>query len=119
MGKKKASNFQGTTQFCAIQLDTAQKTEARKWLETYAKDFDEYASTMVRDGWKTSITWDDYNDCFIASSTMREEEHKNYDICVTSRSDVMWDAWILNYYKIYVMHKDQKLPTERAKQQWG
>lgn len=119
MPKKKGQVFNGSTKFCAISLDTAEKDKARLWLEKNGKDLDTFAVQMVRDGWKTSFSWDDYNDCFISSSTCRDENDTNYDTCVTSRSDNMWDAMLLNYYKIYVLYRDQTLPTERAKQNWG
>lgn len=119
MGKGKNSGWQGSTKFCAISLDTAGKDAARKWLSLHGKDIDDLATLMVRDGWKTSFTWDDDNDCFIAAATMRTEGDRNYDVCVSSRSDIMWDALMLNYYKIYVLYKDQALPTERAKNAWG
>lgn len=117
-GKKNKGQF-GSTMFCAISLDTPGKEAAKSWLAKNAKDIDNFATIMVRDGWKTSFSWDDYNDCFISSATMRDEGHKNYDICVTSRSDNMWDAMLLNYYKIYVLFKEQKLPTEKQKDNWG
>lgn len=119
MPKKKQQSNWGSTKFCAISLDTAQKEAARKWLGLYSKDIDTFACDMVRDGWKTSFTWDADNDCFIASATMRDEDSDNFDICVTSRSDIMWDALMLNYYKIYVLYKDKQLPTERSKNSWG
>lgn len=119
MGKKTSPVSQFTTKFCAISLDTPAKAEAKKWLEKNGRDLDTYAVQMVRDGWKSSFSWDEYNDCFIASATMRESGHKNFDVCVTSRSDNMWDAMLLNYYKIYVLFTDQPLPTERPKDNWG
>lgn len=119
MPKKKNNNNFGSTKFCAISLDTAQKDAMRKWLGLNGKDIDDLATNMVRDGWKSSFTWDADNDCFIASSTMRDEDNDNYDICVTSRSDIMWDALLLNYYKIYVLYNNKELPTERAKNSWG
>lgn len=119
MGKKKQQNNFGSTKFCAISLDTEGKEKARAWLSKHGKDLDTLACDMVRDGWKSSFTWDADNDCFIASSTQRDEDDKNYDICVTSRADNMWDAWMLNYYKIYVLYPKAELPTERAKNSWG
>lgn len=119
MGKGKSNSWQGTTKFCAISLDTEGKEKARAWLEKNGKDIDTLATDMVRDGWKTTFTWDADNDCFIASATQRDEDHRNYDICVTSRAGTMWDALMLNYYKIYVLYKNQSLPTERAKNSFG
>lgn len=119
VGKKSKPQSQFSTKFCAISLDSPGKEAARKWLEKNGKDLDTLAVQMVRDGWKASFSWDDYNDCFIASATMREEGDKNYDVCITSRSDNMWDAMLLNYYKIYILFNNQALPTERPKDNWG
>lgn len=119
MGKGKSNGWQGTTRFCAISLDTAGKELAKKWLSTNGKDIDVLATDLVRAGWKSTFTWDADNDCFIASSTQRYEDDKNYDVCVTSRAGTMWDALMLNVYKINVLYKDQKLPTERAKMDFG
>lgn len=119
MGNKKKNNVFGSTKFCAISLDTEGKERAKEWLKKHGKDIDTLASDMVRDGWKSSFTWDADNDCFIASSTQRDEDHDNFDICVTSRADNMWDAMMLNYYKIYVLYNKQELPTERLKNSWG
>jgi len=119
MPKRKASFNYGSTKFCAVSLDTPAKEEARKWLSHNSQDLDTFAVQMVRDGWKCTFSWDGYNDCFIASSTCRDENDSNYDTCVTSRSDNMWDAMLLNYYKIYVLFSNKTLPTEREKNNWG
>lgn len=119
MGKAKSNGWQGTTKFCAISLDTAGKEQAKAWLGKNGKDLDVLATDLVRAGWKSTFTWDGDNDCFIASSTQRYEDDKNFDICVTSRAPTMWDALMLNIYKITVMYKDQKLPVERAKMDFG
>jgi hypothetical protein len=119
MPKMKGNFNAGTVKFCAISLDTEGKAKARLWLDKHGKDLDTFAVQMVRDGWKSTFSWDDYNDCFIASATCKDERDANFDICCTSRSDNMWDAMLLNYYKIYVLYKDTILPTEREKSNWG
>lgn len=108
-----------TTKFCTIALDTEEKAILKEWLQSNSKDLDTYFHTMVTDGWKTSITWDDNNDCFIASATQRFDDDKNHNVCVTSRSDNMYEAILITFYKIYVLFKDKKLPIEPNKQNWG
>lgn len=117
--KNKTTQAYGDIKFCAITLDTEGKDVARKWLAAHEKDWDTLAVAIVQSGWKTSFSWDDYNDCFIASCTQRDDGVANYNVCVTSRSENMFEALMLNIYKITVMFKEKAIPTEKEKQNWG
>jgi len=105
--------------FCTILLDTEQKSVLKEWLNNNQADLDTYFHNMVTDGWKTSCTWDDVNDCFIASATQRFDDDKNYNVCVSSRSDNLYEAILITYYKIYVLYEGKRLPTEPTKANWG
>lgn len=115
--QSKMSDF--STMFCTISLDTEQKKQAREWLTKNQSDLDTFFNDLIRDDWKTSISFDSYNDCFIAASTQRNEDSKNHNVCVTSRSDNLYEAIMLNYYKIYILFDGKKLPVEKEKQNWG
>lgn len=122
MGKGKGngtSNSNFKTKFATISLDAETKELCKAWLEAHSKDLDTFFTDMVRDGWKTSLRWDETNDCFISASTNVDEDSRNYDVCVTSRSDNMYEAILISYYKIYVMFDRKKLPVEPEKQNWG
>lgn len=120
MAKKKAAQQPfGDIRFCTIQLDTEGKVLAKQWITANNKDLDTYFDTLIRDGWKTSLTFDEYNDCFIASSTQRDEDDRNHNVCLTSRSDNMYEAIMLNVYKLYIMYEGKKLPTEKQSNNWG
>jgi hypothetical protein len=121
MGNKgKANNGnQFTTKFAVIALDSEGKQLAKQWLASNSKDLDTFFVDLVRDGWKTSLRWDNENDCFIASCTNVDDDSKNHNTCVTSRSDNMYESILINYYKIYIMFDGKKLPVEQAKDNWG
>lgn len=118
-GKSRSNSSGFSTKFSTIALDSEQKEILKGWLKANSADLDEYFHHMVKDGWKTSVTWDDTNDCFIASATQRFDDDKNYDTCVTSRSDNLYEAILITYYKIFILFDGKKLPTEPTKQNWG
>lgn len=116
--KKNQSNNYDVS-FCTISLDTEGKELARGWLKANEKDLDQFFADLIRDDWKTSISFDSYNDCFIAASTQRDDDNKNHNVCVTSRSDNLFEAIMLNYYKINILFEGRKLPVEKEKMNWG
>lgn len=117
MAKKKFTGF--TTKFAAIRLDATEKKAFKKWCEENAADGDVYYVELIRAGWKGSTRYDDENDCFVWSMTQMSERDVNHDVCVTSRSDNMYEAMMLGIYKINVMFQGKKLPTEAERDNWG
>lgn len=117
MAKKPFSPF--TTKFAAIRLDAAEKKKFLAWKAENVSDGDVYYVELVRSGWKGSQSYDAENDCFIWSMTQRNERDINYDICVSSRSDNMYEAMLLGIYKLLILYPNQKLPTEAARDNWG
>lgn len=118
-GKKASKGFAFTTKFAAVKITAELKPEYDIWLEVNGKDADNLIAISQGDGWKMSSRWDNENDCYINSLTMIDEDDKNYDVCVVSRSDNFFEAYMLNHYKIYVLYDKKKLPTEREKENWG
>lgn len=116
--QNKRSNW-SNIEFANIRLTEENKHEFESWANALGDGAFPEIDVMICEGWKTSIKWDDTNDCFIVSSTMEDENNRNYQICVSSRSDVSLEAYLLNVYKIQVLYKNQKLPTEAVKQNWG
>jgi len=117
MAKKKFTGF--TTKFAAIRLDAADKKAFTKWRDENAADGDVYYTELIRAGWKGTTRYDDENDCFVWSLTQQNERDPNHDVCVTSRSDNMYEAMMLGIYKITVMYDGKKLPTEVERDNWG
>lgn len=118
-GKKSSSKSPFTTKFAAIKITSELRPEFDEWLKATGKDVDNLISISQGDGWKMSSRWDNDNDCYINSLTMIDEDDRNHDVCVVSRSDNFFEAYMLNHYKIYVLYDGKKLPTEREKENWG
>lgn len=107
------------TKFAQVTLTADQKDEFHRWWNQKAFDVPLEISTMIANGWKAGLTWDDANKCFIASATCKDERSVNANVCVTSRSDDYTEALLLNVYKVNVLFKNQPLPTERGGNTWG
>lgn len=121
MAAKKSKQVQsfGTVKFAAITIDKELATRFKAYWADNAADVDTLMVRANRDGWKTSSSYDADNDCFIVSATMRDEDDVNYDICVTSRSDSLFEAYGLCIFKIYQLYPEQRIPTEAKKNNWG
>lgn len=118
MAKNNGTTF-GNFKFAAVKLTDKDKADFDAWATKEADHALQLLAELTLESWKTSFSWDDANDCFIASSTCRAEKHKNEGVVVTSRSDMLLEALAMNYYKIEVLHKGKKLPTEVIKENWG
>jgi len=121
MAKNTGNNgqFRFTTQFAAVRLDPEGKDAFQTWLKEVGDDYGNFVVICQGDGWKIGSRWDNANDCFIHSFTMTDEKDRNANICVTSRSDNYFEAFFLNYYKVYVLYDKKRLPTEAPKENWG
>lgn len=119
MAGKEGKGAFGDFKFAAITLTVEDKANFEAWATKAAPTMLDQLAELVMEGWKTSVTWDSENDCFIASATCRTEKHKNENIVVTSRSDVFLEAFALTFWKISVLFKGKALPTEKVKQNWG
>lgn len=118
-GKKKSTAGMFSTEFAAVKLQPEDKAAFDAWLEHNGADFMNYWEIMCGDGWKPSQRWDNENDCYICSATQVDEDDKNHNICVVSRSSNLGEAFLMNYYKIYELFDGKKLPTEAPSQTWG
>ena len=89
--------------FVQYRLNAQEKKDFAKWLEG-----DEVKSGLtfvefVQSGMKCSISWDDHNDCYIASATCKDEGSGNHNMCMTSRANDWYEASMMNVYKTNVL----------------
>lgn len=117
MAKKSFNGF--TTKFAAIRLSQDDKKAFQKWATANKDDGDVYYVQLIQTGWKGSQRFDPENDCFVWSLTQTNEKDVNYDICVTSRSNNMYEAMLLGIYKLVIMYPEGRLPTEHERDNWG
>lgn len=105
--------------FAAVKL----RAEDKEAFEAYRLELDKHdvdpLLELLADGWKISHNLDAENDCFIVSATQKGDNHRNKGICVVSRSDNPYEAVLMNFYKINVMYKGERLPTENTSDNWG
>lgn len=92
-------------EFVTINLDTA----AEKAFRIYAKDNLDKLVPMIAEFMaephKLGLSWDDSNNCFIASATCKNEKSENHNQCITARSDDWSEALLLLLFKHYVVAK--------------
>lgn len=116
---KKQQTWQQVVFFNA-PMDKSDKKKFEEWTKLPQNEFHERVGNEVVLGWKVSISWDDDNECYIGAMTQRNEGHINYNTCITSRSDVMWEAIALCAYKIDKYNANTvKVSGEAAKNNWG
>jgi len=101
-GKRSPSNLPDIT-FVQYRMNAQEKKDFSKWLET-----DEVKSGLsfvefIQNGMKCSVSWDDGNDCYIASATCKDEGSSNHNMCLTSRAKDWYEASMMNVYKTSVL----------------
>ena len=111
------TDWQG--EFIDIRLLSDEREAFSAWVEKQGEDLSVEVGVLISNGWKTSITWDERNVCFIAASTMKDENDKNYNCVVSSRSENFYEALALNAYKINVLHKNADLRKVGSTNNWG
>lgn len=115
---RKNNNFV-ETEFVTVRLDKEQAQAFADWVaqddESRALDLAEFITA----GHKTSITWDDYNSCFIVSSTCKDEASDNHNKCITSRSNDWYEAMMLNVYKANVLFGKGAWESDAQTNAWG
>ena len=109
----------GDWEFVDVKVTKADKASFKDWSTKTAADSVDLLSTLVNSGYKLSVSWSDYSDCYTASLSCTEEGLANYHLVMTSRSDELWEAVMLALYKHYVMCHDETWPTDKPDDTWG
>lgn len=105
--------------FARINLSSDEKKQAKEWIKNNINDCDMYWVNLGTDGWKQSSSYDSENDCWIVSLTQRQPDHRDYNVCVTSRAANPIEGLMLCFFKIVVLYDGVKLPVEGNLDNWG
>jgi len=105
--------------FATVRLDVKQKAHFEGWLADNSPAFEELIASLVLTGHKTSFSWDESNDCFIASMTCNDKKSTNFQKVMTSRAQDWFEALMMTVYKIMVVCENEAWPTDRSTNNWG
>lgn len=105
--------------FVQIRLAGAQIDGFTKWMERKESEIALDVAAFMSNGHKTSITWDNENKCWIVSATCKEENSKNYNYCLSSRSGEWWEALCMNVYKNDVICNGGSWSAKQENNNWG
>jgi len=106
-------------EFVELRMGEADKELYTAWEREFAGEFPELWGKHVHDGHKYGITWDEYNDTFIASVTCRDDRSPNNGKCVTARHSNPTTALMLVYFKAAVWHGDAPWASGANRADWG
>jgi len=85
--------------FSRITLTSEQKREFKALTTEEKSSLVDKTIQMICSGHKASIVWEDSHQCFIFSVTCKLENHINFNVCLSSRSDDLWEAMALTTFK--------------------
>lgn len=117
--RRSASNSGFTTTFIDVRLAKADGDQFRAYMQQGNDELALEMATLVSQGHKLSLSWDNKNVCFIASVTCRDEKAINYDCCITSRSDDWFEAIMLCVFKAVVLANGKAWQEMSEKSNWG
>ena len=100
--KSKGNRF-GNTEFVNVTLDVEQRKEFKAWFTTIVDDLHDEIGQLMVDDYKVSCSWDDNNQCFIATFTGKPDQNYNSEKALSSRSDNWFEALGLNLFKHIVI----------------
>lgn len=115
--ERKRPSFSDFT-FVQYTLSKTEETAFKKWWQENSPDAVVYLAEVVNSGYKFSASWDNSNDCYIATFTCLDERSQNYCLIMSSRSDDFWEAIGINLYKHLVLFSESGYPV-KSSNAWG
>lgn len=116
--KPASSNF-AQIKFINFKLRGDNKATFETWSSRKETDVALDIAQFMSSGVKTSITWDVERNCWIVSSTMKDEDSKSLDMCLTSRSDDWYEGMKMNAFKGLVLAGKQPWSVLAEEDDWG
>ena len=117
--QRNTNNSWNKIEFINIRLDVEEGKQFRDWFKAQSEKIPDLLGQIMVDDHKISVTWDERNQCFIATFTGKEDQRHNDNKSLSSRSDDWYEALALNCYKHLVMCKNGKWEGETEKNNWG
>lgn len=105
--------------FVSIEMTSDDKKRFKSLSQDELNDLCGKTQRMIETGYKASITYDQTNSCFIFSLTCKLENHANFNLCLTSRSDNMWEAMALAAFKTLYLCPDGEWSSHKRDFSFG
>jgi hypothetical protein len=119
-GKKSPSNERwNANEFVNIRLKDEEKVEFKSWCSAEGERINDMIGQACVDDYKFSLTWDDKNQCFIATMIGKEDQRHNAFKSLSSRSDDWFEAIALTVFKHVVLMRQGAWKGDTEKNNWG
>jgi len=105
--------------FVDVPIPKQEKVKFDAWFVEQEKDLHLWLEDVVSHGYKLSLSYDLQNDTVIASLTVRDEQSKNYNCCVSGRSPAAIEAFFLVCYKATILLADTSWAEQKQGNSWG
>jgi len=115
--KQKGSGYD--VEFARCDLTRDDKPAFDDWLKKSAPEVMEALDIAVDDGYRVTFKLDEKNACVMCSWGQVGTKHKNSGIVLISRSDHPEEAFLLCFYKTYVLFSEVSYPTGDDVAGWG
>lgn len=106
-------------EFVNRNLLTEEADNFKKWEKSISSESGTLISQVMLDEYKLSITYDDNNECFIATLTGKDDQRNNPNKALSARSDDWYEAIMLALYKHLVLFSGNKWAGATQKNNWG
>lgn len=106
LSKKQNTRSNDMPDMIQFKLNADELAGFDAWIAQKNFNFDNRVANSLIDNNKHGVSWDAYNDCFIASMTAKGDTNKNVGSCLLSRSTTWQEAIALNLYKAEVVYSN-------------
>lgn len=97
------NNFSNAMEFVNCVLTQEQDKAFTSWYESKDRKANAAIDESFADGYRVSVSWDDFNQTFIASLTYKGDKGDNKGKCLTARSDDWLESIAMVVYKHHVI----------------
>lgn len=105
-GKSSSSNANSWKGFVQCELTDAQKQAAKMWIQQNSDDVFPLFFSLVDDSFKVSISFDYYNNSYVASATCREPKLPANGWTLSGRGGTVFNAVASLMFKHLVVFAD-------------
>ena len=114
-----AKNFQSSMEFVELKLPLDQKSAYTAWLKSNSDKFWQLLTELGESGYKVTLSPDTDNACYIVSLIGTKNSRSNANRCMSSRSDDPFEAYMLAFYKHFVICDGSDWGKTSNDRSWG